>query len=95
MSDTYNVVDHFVDRHIREGRGRKTAIVSDGRTLSYAEVAEQVGRVGNGAFSGLASSRRQRVLLLLPDSVELRSRLFRNDEDWRSCRSHQHGFARG
>lgn len=69
MSGTYNLVDHFVDRHVREGRGGKTAIVSDGRTLSYAEVAEQVGRVGNGLLR-LGVQQEQRVLLLLPDSPE-------------------------
>ena len=69
MPDTYNLVDHFVDRHIREGRGQKPAIVSDGRTLSYAQVAEQVGRVGNGLLR-LGVQQEQRVMLLLPDSPE-------------------------
>jgi benzoate-CoA ligase len=69
MSGTYNLVDHFVDRHVREGRGGKTAIVYEGRTLSYAEVAEQVARAGNGLLR-LGVQQEQRVLLLLPDSPE-------------------------
>jgi len=26
-SESFNLVDHFVDRHVREGRGRKIAIL--------------------------------------------------------------------
>ena len=69
LPDRYNLVDHFVDRHVREGRGQKTAIVSDGATLSYAAVAEQVNRLGNGLLQ-LGVAEEQRVLLLLPDSPE-------------------------
>src|ERR1051326_5001622 len=69
VPDRYNLVDHFVDRHVREGRGSKTAIVSEGQASTYAQVAEQVNRVGN-ALRALGVQEEQRVLLLLPDSSE-------------------------
>jgi benzoate-CoA ligase family protein len=69
LPDPYNLVDHFVDRHIREGRGDKTAIVSGERRLTYGEIAEQVNRAGNGLL-GLGLQEEQRVLLALPDIPE-------------------------
>ena len=69
LPDRYNLVDHFVDRHIREGRGQKTAIVSGDRRITYGEIAEQVNRVGNGLLN-LGLQEEQRVLLVLPDIPE-------------------------
>jgi benzoate-CoA ligase len=69
IPDRYNLVNHFVDRHIREGRGRKTAIVCGDRRLTYDEIAEQVNRVGNGLLN-LGIQEEQRVLLVLPDIPE-------------------------
>ena len=69
LPDRYNLVDHFVDRHVREGRGQKNAIVSSDRRLTYGEIAEQVNRVGNGLLN-LGIQEEQRVLLVLPDIPE-------------------------
>ena len=69
LPDRYNLVDHFVDRQIREGRGQKTAIVSGNRRLTYGEIAEQVNRVGNGLLK-LGIQEEQRVLVVLPDIPE-------------------------
>ena len=69
LPDRYNLVDHFVDRHIREDRGEKTAIVSGDRRITYGEIAEQVNRVGNGLLH-LGLQQEQRVLLVLPDIPE-------------------------
>ncbi len=65
----YNLVDHFVDRHLREGRAQKTAIICEDRSLSYARVAELVNRSGNG-LRQLGVRVQERVLLLLPDCPE-------------------------
>lgn len=65
----YNLVDHFVDRHLREGRGEKTAVICEGRTWTYSQIAGQVNRVGNG-LRQLGVQEEQRVLLLLPDGPE-------------------------
>ncbi|MBV8842631.1 MAG: benzoate-CoA ligase family protein, partial [Bryobacterales bacterium] len=71
----YNLVDHFVDRHIREGRGEKTAIVCGSTRVTYCEVATQVNRVGN-ALLGLGLQEEQRVLLVLPDIPEFAAAYF-------------------
>jgi acyl-coenzyme A synthetase/AMP-(fatty) acid ligase len=69
IPDQYNLVAHFVDRHLAEGRGEKVAIVSGLRHLTYRDVAQQVNRVGNGLLR-LGLQEEQRVLLVLPDSPE-------------------------
>ena len=66
----YNLVEHFVGRNIREGRGGKTAIVCGDRRVTYGEVAEQINRVGN-ALLALGLREEERVLLVLPDTPEL------------------------
>lgn len=75
LPDGYNLVDHFVDRHIREGRSQKTAIISGERRLTYAEIAEQVNRVANGLLN-LGLQEEQRVLLVLPDIPEFAAAYF-------------------
>ncbi|PWU00132.1 MAG: benzoate-CoA ligase family protein [Terriglobia bacterium] len=69
LPDRYNLVDHFVDRHIREGRGGKTAIISGDRCVTYSEVSAQVNRVGN-ALREIGLEQEQRALLVLPDVPE-------------------------
>lgn len=69
IPDQYNLVDHFVDRHIREGRGDKVAIFCGSRRLTYHQIAQDVNRVGNGLLR-LGLQEEQRVLLILPDSPE-------------------------
>ena len=71
----YNLVDHFVDRHLREGHGDHTAIVSGSRRLTYAEIAAQVNRVGHG-LRKLGLQEEQRVLLVLPDIPEFAAAYF-------------------
>jgi benzoate-CoA ligase family protein len=75
LPDQYNLVDHFVDRHVREGRGDKTAIISGAWRITYRELAEQVNRVGN-ALLRLGLQEEQRVLLVLPDSPEFAAAYF-------------------
>ena len=69
LPDHYNLVDHFVDRHVREGRGDHTAIVSGDRRLTYDDIAGMVNRVGNGLLK-LGLQGEQRVLMILPDIPE-------------------------
>jgi benzoate-CoA ligase len=75
IPDRYNLVDHFVERHNREGRGDKTAIISGDEGLTYREIAEQVNRVGNG-LRNLGLQDEQRVLLVLPDIPEFATAYF-------------------
>jgi benzoate-CoA ligase len=69
VPERYNVVDHFLDRHIREGRGEKPAIVCGPRKLTYGQIAELVNRAGNGLLN-LGIQEEQRVMLIMPDVPE-------------------------
>lgn len=75
LPNRYNLVDHFVDRHIKEGCGDKTAIISGDRRITYREIAEQVDRFGNGLLH-LGIQEEQRVLLVLPDIPEFAAAYF-------------------
>src|SRR5215471_1502677 len=75
IPDRYNLVDHFVDCHVREGRADKVAIISGERQVTYGEIAELVNRVGNGLLN-LGIQGEQRVLLVLPDSPEFTAAYF-------------------
>lgn len=75
LPDRYNVVDHFVDRHIREGRAENPAIICGDRRVTYSEIAEQINRVGNGLLA-LGLQEEQRVMLVLPDVPEFAAAYF-------------------
>ncbi len=68
-AETFNVATHFVDRHLEEGRGERTALITDGGTWSYARLAELTNRVGH-ALRDLGVLPEQRVLLALADGPE-------------------------
>src|ERR1700686_5711730 len=67
VPDQFNVADYLVDRHVREGRGGRTAILCGDESITYAQVWERSNRVGNGLRS-LGVRREERVLLLLLDT---------------------------
>ena len=69
VPERFNAAEHFLDRHIAEGRGGKIAIRCAGRELTYAEVLEQVRRAAAG-LAELGVERGDRVLMVLPDGVE-------------------------
>lgn len=69
VANQYNIADQFLGRHVCERRGSKIAIVADDRSLSYADVASEMNRVGNG-LRRLGIQLQQRVLLILPDGPE-------------------------
>ena len=64
-----NAAAWFVDRNVDEGRGASPAFHCEGRTLTYADVQELVGRTGN-ALIDLGVRRQDRVLLLGHDGPE-------------------------
>jgi len=67
--ELFNLASCFVDRHVSEGRGARTAIVYTGRHVSYAEVAVQVNQAGN-ALRRAGVEPGDRVMIVLPDSPE-------------------------
>jgi benzoate-CoA ligase family protein len=66
----YNAAAALVDRHLVEGRGARVAFRDDRTQLTYAELAERVGRAGN-ALAALGVQMEQRVMLAMLDCVEL------------------------
>ncbi|MBZ5606078.1 MAG: benzoate-CoA ligase family protein [Acidobacteriia bacterium] len=75
MMEAFNLADQFVDRHLREGRGEKIAIRCGDRAVTYAQVAEDTTRVGNG-LRALGIQPPERVLIALPDGPEFAAAYF-------------------
>jgi benzoate-CoA ligase len=67
LPEHFNAAAFFVDRHLAEGRGARTAHRFAGRSVSWAELAESVDRCGN-ALAALGVEIEQRVLIVLNDS---------------------------
>lgn len=67
-----NAAIHFIDRHLAEGRGAKTAFREadgDRRSLTYADLAEQSARFAC-ALSRAGVRREERVAMILRDQIE-------------------------
>ena len=64
-----NLASWFVDRNVEESRGDRTALVTDERRTTYAELAALTNRVGN-VLRELGVRPQQRLLLALSDGVE-------------------------
>ncbi|OGK96245.1 MAG: 4-hydroxybenzoate--CoA ligase, partial [Candidatus Rokubacteria bacterium RIFCSPHIGHO2_02_FULL_73_26] len=69
LPQQFNVVTHFVDRHVAEGRGGAPAFHYEERTLTYADVQELANRSGN-ALRELGVGMEDRVLLICLDAPE-------------------------
>lgn len=67
--ESFNIADYFLDARVREGRGERTALVSERRSLSYREVQSLANRFGN-VLLGLGVEPEQRVMIALPDGSE-------------------------
>jgi benzoate-CoA ligase len=67
VPEHFNAAAFFVDRHVAEGRGGRTAHRFAGRAVSYAKLAESVDRCGN-ALAALGVEIEQRVLIVLNDT---------------------------
>jgi benzoate-CoA ligase family protein len=65
----FNIATHFVDRNLDEGRGLNTALWYEGQSVSYADLAALVNRVGN-ALRALGVRSGQMVLLALSDGLD-------------------------
>ncbi|MFQ5678060.1 MAG: benzoate-CoA ligase family protein [Gemmatimonadota bacterium] len=71
----FNIADHFLDARIREGRGGRTAILTDDGRLTYADVQALAHRFGN-LLRAAGVAPEQRVLLALPDGPAFVGALF-------------------
>lgn len=71
----YNAAVDFVDRHVAEGRGDRVALVENGRTTTYAQLAELTARAA-AAIRGLGVLPEQRVMLCLHDTADFAAIFF-------------------
>ena len=69
-NEVFNAADHLVDRHVRDGRGDRLAVVAADRSLTYAELADEVSRVAAGLRT-LGVRPEERVMLCMADGIEL------------------------
>ena len=65
----YNAASHFIDRHLREGRGAKVALLDDAGETTYGRLAERVNRAGN-VLRALGLDAEQRVLMCMLDTAD-------------------------
>ncbi|MEU6253456.1 benzoate-CoA ligase family protein [Streptomyces sp. NPDC047043] len=70
MPEVFNAADWLVDRHVRDGNGGRTAVVTPARTLTYQELSGEVRRVAAG-LRALGVRPQERVLFCMADDVEL------------------------
>ncbi len=66
----YNAAEHFIDRHLREGRGGKIAYIDDRGSYSYGDLAARVNRAGN-VLRRAGVQMEQRVLLCMHDGIDV------------------------
>ncbi|MEM7414468.1 MAG: benzoate-CoA ligase family protein [Gemmatimonadota bacterium] len=70
-----NIYDYFLGDRITEGRGDRTALLSDAGATSYDDVHAGAGRVAS-LLADLGVSPGDRVLIALPDGVDYVTTLF-------------------
>ena len=67
--EKFNMAQYFLDHNIEEGRGDKVAVYYRNERYTYAEVQQMANRCGN-ALIELGIEMEDRVLMVLPDSIE-------------------------
>jgi len=65
----YNASAEFIDRHVREGRGERLALIDANGTYTYAQLADRANRAGN-ALASLGLEMETRVMMCLLDTVD-------------------------
>jgi benzoate-CoA ligase len=64
-SEFFNAADYFVERHIREGRKDKVAILCEDRQMTYGSLNDEVNCFGNALVSsGIRMEDRVAMLML-------------------------------
>jgi benzoate-CoA ligase family protein len=67
--ENYNMATYFLDDRIEEGFGDKIAVYCGQRQYTYREVQQMSNEIGN-ALLRLGVEMEDRVLIVLPDSIE-------------------------
>jgi len=73
--EEFNIADWFLDARVREGRGDRVALRTDGRSWTYAEIAALAARYG-GVLADAGVEPEQRVILALDDGPGFVGALF-------------------
>jgi benzoate-CoA ligase family protein len=73
--ERFNMAEWFLDERIREGRGARPALLTDDRTLTYADVHALASRFGH-VLRDADCEPEQRVVIALPDGPEFVAALF-------------------
>jgi 2-aminobenzoate-CoA ligase len=66
FGDTLNLATELVDRQVRRGLGARPAVIQGDRRITYAELQNEVNRIGN-ALGGLGVGPGDRVMLRMPN----------------------------
>ena len=66
---TFNAAAHFVDRHLREGRGERVAIECGDERVTYLQLAERTAAVATALRNRFDVRQEERVLLWLLDGA--------------------------
>jgi len=67
--ERFNMATYFLDDRIEEGFGNKIAVYCGSKQYTYREVQQMANEVGN-ALLRLGVEMEDRVLIVLPDSIE-------------------------
>jgi benzoate-CoA ligase family protein len=70
-----NIADFFLDARAREGRGDRTALLTDAGRWTYREVQARANRYAN-VLSSAGVAPEQRVIIALPDGPDYVAALF-------------------
>jgi benzoate-CoA ligase family protein len=70
-----NIADWFLDARVREGRGERTALITDTRRFTYGQVQALANRYAN-VLNSAGVAPEQRVIIALPDGPEFVGALF-------------------
>jgi benzoate-CoA ligase len=67
--EQFNMATYYLDDRLKEGLGDKVAVYCEVQQYTYADVQRMVNRLGN-VLLGLGVEMEDRVLIVLPDSLE-------------------------
>jgi benzoate-CoA ligase len=68
IPDSFNLATYLVERHVREGRGDRVALLTATRHTTYAELDALVNRAGS-ALAALGLAPEGRIALILLDGL--------------------------
>ncbi len=67
--EQFNMATYYLDDRIKEGRGDKVAVYYEDQRYTYSDVQRMTNQAGN-VLLGLDVEIEDRVLIVLPDSIE-------------------------